>query len=212
MNVELPLAINSQSSAALADETYCPECGKPFCEPLLDCSRQTTPFPTGPMLLTVIGILLITLFGWRTIATWQARENLQEQLVEPAWCVMDDPTSARCDEIYSRRAAEKVQPIETSLQRDIDQSLVAVAVGAVALFVGIGEMLFRPRPNASAPSMAWEITNPWLDAIFRVLLILLGLAVVAQLLHGDVVPGTLLSGAVAHVSDALLEAGSSLVG
>ena len=85
-------------------------------------------------------------------------------------------------------------------------------VGAAAALVGIGETLRRRNLEGAIPSTAWVICDQWLGSIFRVLLILLGLAVAAQLIHGDVGLWTVLDRAVGQVSEALLKGGSFLVG
>lgn len=233
--MSLDLLTSSDVRAAVAEsDGFCPECSKPLSTTFRADSWPKRPFPTWAAILTVIGVALIVVYGLRALDTNQALGEVQARLVEPSICVADDQSAARCNAIFSRRAARLAgQPSAQLTQRDLERNLVEVAVGEAAILAGIGGLLRAQgsRPAAAGvleasaedqatnrpipvevPRHVWEAAEPWVLSVHRVLLLALGLAVLARLTQGEVPSWSVLGGAIDRVGEAILGATSLLVG
>jgi hypothetical protein len=125
--------------------SYCPECGRPWDDPLPEHPRRPTTFPWRAPLLGVLGLLLAITFGQRAV-------GLVEVESPPCAITLETPSGPVCfapsnlgpgDRIGLRASAGQFAMAEGEIRRD----LLATAAGVAIMLVGIG-VLFRPRLRA----------------------------------------------------------------
>jgi hypothetical protein len=159
------------------------------------------------LLLAAFGAILIVVYGWRAEVTRQTLVDVQLRLAAPVACATDDRAAARCDAILARRAATlTARPSSTLTPGDVDRDVVVAAFGVAALLTATAGLLRRSRSSIQPSSGAWASGECWTLSVFRVLLVLLGLAIAAHLIRGEAPSLSLLDGSVSSVGDAIITA------
>jgi hypothetical protein len=154
------MALDFKTLQALASSppanatSYCPECGRPWDDPVSASSPLPPTFPWRAALLGVLGVFLAITFGHRAVDLVEAGSTgcamTQEASTETA-CLA--PVNLGPGDGISRWASFRQSELTAG---EIRRDLLATAAGVAALLLGIGALI-RPRRRARSsrgPSLA----------------------------------------------------------
>lgn len=155
-------------AASETDDTdgYCPECGRPWKESTRSSARATASLPWRGVLLVAVGLVLTIALGIRMAGTYRTEAEIWSKL---AWlrldCVDGAGSALSCSsgaETQAQRQAEDRlvrQADETKLVRD--RAIVAIALGLLALSVGLWTLERFRHPTTSRPHTVSILTIVW---------------------------------------------------
>jgi hypothetical protein len=161
------MALDYKTRQAMAESqpanttSYCPECGRPWADPVPERARRATTFPWRAALLGVLGLFLAITFGQRTAVLVEAESSV-------CAVTLETPSGPGC--------------FAHSAEGEIRSDLLGTAGGVALVLVGIGALI-RPRLRARSSSGPSFLIDVW--AVGETLWVVVSLQVLA--LYADLV-------------------------
>jgi hypothetical protein len=140
------LQVIATSQRRHADD-YCPECGRPWVDPLPERPRRAASFPWRAALLGVLGLFLAITFGHRAIDLVEAGSTgctMTQEASTGTACLA--PVNLGPGDGISRWASLRQSELTAG---EIRRDLLATAIGAAIVLLGIGALI---RPSLRARS------------------------------------------------------------
>lgn len=208
--MERPGMRDSSASTANPGECFCPECGQSLqlTRHPGDVTRRRTP---EPWLLAIVGLYLAVLFGARTWQVHGVLVSFDRQIEDGRTAMMHDVFGSPSNRAMVQ--AENVVPLLTdrvALQRGFERNVTGLVLGLVAIVTAVGTPIrtalglaarrWQGHAEIDGPSYSslslvsflirlWALGDTLARLLFRLLLIVFGGAVAAQMVRG--VPLTL---------------------
>jgi hypothetical protein len=123
-------------------DAYCPQCGRPWRDPSPEYAQPVAP------LLAVIGLALAIAFGARAARAYRMELTIRSDLAALSTCPADASGPQICPSVADREEWLRVDDAnQAATRRQRDRALVGVALGGLALAVGLGSAARRHRAS-----------------------------------------------------------------
>jgi hypothetical protein len=153
------MATNQQQHA----DDYCPECGRPWSDPLPEHPQRATSIPWRAALLGVLGLLLAIAFGHRTASLIEAEGYVCAIVTQTQICLV--PSESVCCATSNLgpggwtvlwASVGESAPAGGEMRRD----LLVTTGGVAIILVGIGALI-RPRLRARSARRPSLVLTAW---------------------------------------------------